>query len=239
MSGAGMSSAVNGDPVLEIRGLCAGPEEAPILRSLDLILDRPGICVILGGSGSGKTTFLRLLNRLDEYRQGEIRILGKDIREFPVPELRRHVAMVFQNPVYFPGTVRDNLDIRREFGEAAVTEDRMKELLSLARLEDSLLDRNVSVLSGGEQQRLAFARSLLNDPEILLLDEPTSSLDGRNRDAVLRTLRDMQSARGNTLLMVTHRPEDVELLGGRTVYLLDGAFVQDPEAVRQRIEAGR
>ena len=234
-SGKGPADRDMGRPVLEVRGLWAGSEEHPILRSLDLTLDKAGIYVILGASGSGKSSFLRLLNRLDESLRGEIRVLGRDIRDYPVPELRRHVAMVFQNPVYLPGTVRDNLDIRKEFGHNALDEGEMKRLLSLAQLKESLLDRDVSVLSGGELQRLAFARSLLNDPEILLLDEPTSSLDGRNRESVLRTLRQLQADRDNTLLMVTHRPEDIEILNARAFYLDRGVFVQDPEAVKQRI----
>jgi putative ABC transport system ATP-binding protein len=131
---------------------------------------------IVGPSGSGKTSLLRLLNRLDEPTSGTVFLDGADYRRLAPRDLRRRVGMVLQRPYLFPGTVAENLRFGpRQRGEE-LPDDQVDELLAGVGL-GGFAARNVANLSGGEAQRVSFARTLANAPEMLLLDEPTSALD--------------------------------------------------------------
>jgi len=128
---------------------------------------------IIGPSGSGKTSFLRLLNRLDEPSEGEILYQNKPLNSFKPTELRKNISLLFQEPYLFPGTVKSNL----EYCEAGCTESDIKFHLERVGLKADFTKTDVSELSVGERQRVAIARSLILKPEVLLLDEPTASLD--------------------------------------------------------------
>src|ERR1700747_3182911 len=131
---------------------------------------------IVGPSGSGKTSLLRLLNRLDEPTSGTVPLNGVDYHQIAPRDLRRRVGMVMQRPFLFPGTVADNLRFGpRQRGEN-LADGRIEELLAGVGLA-GYGSRDVANLSGGEAQRVSFARTLANSPEALLLDEPTSALD--------------------------------------------------------------
>lgn len=155
------------------------------------------ITALAGPSGSGKTTMLRLVNRLDVPDSGTVRYLGTDVGATDVLALRRRVGMVFQRPTPFPGTVRDNL------AEASNGSGAYVRALELAALPADLLDRDTAELSGGELQRVCLARTLVTEPETLLLDEPTSSLDDESVRAFEQAAREL-SATGTTILWVTH-----------------------------------
>ncbi|MGH3357635.1 MAG: ATP-binding cassette domain-containing protein [Nocardioidaceae bacterium] len=156
------------------------------------------ITVLAGPSGSGKTTMLRLVNRLDVPDAGTVRYRGADVAETDVLALRRRVGMVFQRPTAFPGTVRANL------AEAAADkDDSYVRALELAALSSELLDRDTAELSGGELQRVCLARTLVTEPETLLLDEPTSSLDSASARDFERAARRLADE-GTTILWVTH-----------------------------------
>src|SRR3984893_18072136 len=131
---------------------------------------------VVGPSGSVKTSLLRLLNRLDEPTSGTVFLNGADYRQLAPRDLRRKVGMVTQRPYLFPGTVAENLRFGpRQHGEE-LADDRVEELLAGVGLA-GYVGRNVAHLSGGEAQRVSFARTLANAPEVLLLDEPMSALD--------------------------------------------------------------
>ena len=158
---------------------------------------------ITGASGSGKTSLLRLLNRLDEPTSGTVFVEGTDYRKIAPRELRRKLGMVTQRPFLFPGSVADNL----RFGPAQRGEtlqpDLIAELLAQVGLKD-YAGRDVANLSGGEAQRVSVARTLANSPLALLLDEPTSALDQAAKleveSAIQKVMRDRQLA----CVMVTH-----------------------------------
>lgn len=174
-----------------------------VLDRVSTVFDAGRISVLAGPSGSGKTTMLRLVNRLDVPDSGTVRYLGTDVAEVDVLDLRRRVGMVFQRPTAFPGTVRANLS------EAADVEDESyARALRLAALSDDLLDRDTAELSGGELQRVCLARTLVTEPETLLLDEPTSSLDADSAHAFERAAKDLAAA-GTTILWVTHDEEQL------------------------------
>src|ERR1700730_6639820 len=150
---------------------------------------------VVGPSGSGKTSLLRLLNRLDEPTSGTVFLNGADYRQLAPRELRRKVGMVTQRPYLFPGTVAENLRFGpRQRGEEPA-DDQVDELLSGVGLV-GYATRNVANLSGGEAQRVSFARALVNAPEVLLLDEPTSALDNDAKAEVESLMQQIVRERG-------------------------------------------
>jgi putative ABC transport system ATP-binding protein len=190
-----------------------------ILDGLDLKVNKGELVTIMGASGSGKSTFLRLINRLSEIDSGIIRLNGNDIRSHVPMVLRQKIGMVFQVPVTFKGSVRDNLvfGIKLWGGNTGI------ETLSMdAGIPEDLLDADAGQLSIGEKQRVCIARALANQPEILLLDEPTSSLDALSAQRIEKLLLDLQKERDLTILWVTHEKEQVERIGGRRLILRDG-----------------
>ncbi|HMB44181.1 MAG TPA: ATP-binding cassette domain-containing protein [Candidatus Methanoperedens sp.] len=190
-----------------------------ILSSLDLKVNKGELVTIMGASGSGKSTLLRLVNRLSEADSGIILLNGNDIRSHVPMELRRRIGMVFQVPVTFKGSVRDNLvfGIKLWGGNTGI------ETLSRdTGIPEDLLDADAGQLSTGEKQRVSIARALGNQPEILLLDEPTSSLDAVSAQRIEMLLLGLQKERDLTILWVTHENEQAERIGGRRLILRDG-----------------
>ena len=190
-----------------------------ILSSLDLKVNKGELVTIMGASGSGKSTLLRLINRLSEADSGIILLNGNDIRSHVPMELRRRIGMVFQVPVTFKGSIRDNLafGIKLWGGNTGIE--------SLSRdtgIPEDLLDADAGQLSTGEKQRVCIARALGNQPEILLLDEPTSSLDAVSEQRIEKLLLGLQKERDLTILWVTHEKEQAQRIGGRRLILREG-----------------
>jgi putative ABC transport system ATP-binding protein len=161
------------------------------------------VLAIVGPSGGGKSSLLRLLNRLDEPTGGTVFLQGRDYRELPPRELRQRVGMVMQTAALFPGTVADNLAFGPRQRGAAFEGRAVAALLELVGLPE-FAERDVAQLSGGEAQRVAIARAVANEPVVLLLDEPTSALDENAKRDVERLVRDVVAARQLTCLIVTH-----------------------------------
>ena len=181
---------------------------------------------IVGPSGSGKTSLLRLLNRLDEPTSGTVFLNGADYRQLPPRDLRRRVGMVTQRPYLFPGTVAENLRFGpRQRGEE-LPDDQVDELLSGVGLV-GYAARNVANLSGGEAQRVSFARTLANAPEVLLLDEPTSALDDDAKAEVEGLMQRIVRERGITCVLVTHDLAQAARLAKRALLLEGGRIVRD------------
>jgi ABC-type sulfate/molybdate transport systems ATPase subunit len=180
---------------------------------------------LVGASGSGKSSFLRLLNRLDEPTSGTVYLDGVDYRRLDPRELRRRIGLLLQASWLFPGTVADNV----RFGPAS-RGDRLDdaELESLLRRVDlqGYGDRSVERLSGGEAQRVALARTLANAPEVLLLDEPTSALDEAARDHVESLLHDVVAERRLACVLVTHDPGQARRLADRAAVMDHGRIVR-------------
>ena len=199
-----------------------------LLQDVDLAIHRGRITVLLGSSGAGKTSLLRLLNRLDDPVAGGISYLGRPLDEYPVTKLRRQVGFVFQTPVMFAGSVLDNL---REAGEIAGLEDhdfaqRAHQSLELAGLSPAFADRRAHELSVGEQQRATLARTLVGGPDVLLLDEPTSALDPESSDFLLESIRRLRADRGMTVVLSTHRLHEAVATADDAVRLAHGSVVQ-------------
>jgi len=181
---------------------------------------------LVGPSGSGKTSLLRLLNRLDEPTSGTVFLNGADYRQLRPRDLRRRVGMVTQRPYLFPGTVAQNLRFGPKQRGEELPNDQVDELLSGVGLE-GYAARNVANLSGGEAQRVSFARTLANAPEVLLLDEPTSSLDDDAKAEVEGMMQQIVRERGLTCVLITHDTAQAARLAKRALLLEAGRIVRD------------
>lgn len=178
-----------------------------ILNIRELEIKEHKITSIVGKSGSGKTTFLKMLNKMITPDSGVIFYKGKNIKDMDAVKLRREVVMLGQTPAIFLGTIRDNLLIGRKFANKEPLPDKnlidMLEKLGL----DKSLDEDSEQLSGGEKQRIALGRVIISDPQVFLLDEPSSALDSDTENLIISSLVDYTKENNKTLIIVTHSLE--------------------------------
>ena len=208
-------------PLFELDRVALSRGGRPVLRDVSLQIGS-GSTALLGPSGSGKSSLLRLLNRLADPDSGTVRFHGDDVRELDPLDLRRRACLVPQLPAPLPGTVADNV---RYGPDLAGREADVSRALALAGLDDSYADRDASRLSVGEQQRVSLARCLALEPEVLLLDEPTAALDEDAREGVERTLADLVRRAGASTVLVTHDRGQASRLTYRTIEIRDGRAV--------------
>ncbi len=191
------------------------------------------ITAIIGPSGGGKSTLIRLINRLTEPGEGRIELDGRDIAALDPLELRRLVALVPQKPFMFDGTVLDNLQMPFRYRQMAAPEAGSAEVLdvlSSAKLDPELLERNARSLSLGQQQRVGVARALITKPQVILLDEPTSALDRRTSDELASTLREISHGKNITMIMVTHDLRLTQKVADYCFYLEAGRILEEGRA---------
>jgi len=181
--------------------------------------------VLLGPSGVGKTSLLRLFNALEIPTTGKILYKGKNLLDYSIPQFRRRVVMILQKPVVFGGKIRDNLTLPFALKrQKAPVDATLKEFLGRCHLSHDLLNESAENLSGGEQQRLALVRALLLNPDVLLLDEPTASLDVESEKRVIDLLLNENQESGRTLVCVTHSLPLIQA-ASRLVFMDQGKIV--------------
>jgi putative ABC transport system ATP-binding protein len=235
MSEAGVSEDGAGvaEPMIRVRGLTkvyhVGDVEVHALRGVDLDVAPGEFVAIVGASGSGKSTLFHILGGLTPPTAGTVLIDGKDLGGMSNQQrtnLRKTtVGFVFQKYNLLPTlSAEDNIKIVEYIGGRSTTfNPEFEEVLKLLGIEDRLKHKP-RALSGGQQQRVAIARGIVNQPAILLADEPTGNLDSKNSAAVLKVMKDLNERTGQTILMITHDHE-AAAYAGRTVHIRDGQIV--------------
>ena len=217
------------DPVIEFRDVAyALLNGQPLLQGLNLEVQRGETLILLGRSGSGKTTTLKLVNRLLTPSGGEVRVNGVRTAESDVIRLRRSIGYVIQDVGLFPHfTVERNIGIvpRIEGWPAERIHRRIEELLRMVGLEPQLAARYPHQLSGGQRQRVGVARALAADPAILLMDEPFGALDALTRDQLQREFLSLQQRLKKTVVFVTHDLREALRLGSRIALMEAGKLV--------------
>ncbi|ASV56153.1 MULTISPECIES: ABC transporter ATP-binding protein [Lelliottia] len=199
------------------------------VKNLNLRFEEGAFSVLIGTSGSGKSTTLKMINRLVEHDSGLIRFAGEEIRSLPVLELRRRMGYAIQSIGLFPHwTVAQNIATvpqLQKWSRQKVA-DRVDELMALLGLEPSLRERYPHQLSGGQQQRVGVARALAANPEVLLMDEPFGALDPVTRSALQTEMTRIHRILGRTIILVTHDIDEALRLADRLVLMDSGEVVQ-------------
>lgn len=212
--------------IIELRGVTKSFGDENALENINLEIRNGEFLTLLGPSGCGKTTLLRLISGIEQPDQGTIYINGKDATKLP-PE-QRHLNMVFQSYALFPHmTVFDNVafGLRCKHLPEAEIQTRVTEALSMVKLAN-LGQRKPNQLSGGQQQRVAIARAVVNQPIVLLLDEPLSALDYNLRKEMQIELKMLQRKLGITFIFVTHDQEEALSMSDRVAVLNKGVIEQ-------------
>lgn len=221
------------DKQLQLEGICKSYGEVRAVDKVSLSVPAGTFFTLLGPSGCGKTTLLRMIAGLDIQDSGRILLGGEDISTLPAT--RRHINTVFQSYALFPHlSIYENVAFglrARKFAEAEIkkrVEPRL-ELLGLVQMRD----RRPHQLSGGQKQRVALARALVNEPDVLLLDEPMSALDAKLRSELQVELRKLQRQLGQTFILVTHDQEEALVVSDTIAVMRNGVVVQSgsPEEV--------
>jgi osmoprotectant transport system ATP-binding protein len=212
---------------LTITGLTRRHGARAALDDVSLAIEAGQFVALVGPSGSGKTTLLKSINRLVEPDEGTIAIEGRDVRSVPLAALRHGIGYVIQSIGLFPHmTVAENIGIvPKLMGQGG--ENRAAELLELVALPAEMASRYPRELSGGQAQRVGFARALAANPKLMLMDEPFGALDPVTRDSLGRAYRELHDRLGLTTLMVTHDIAEALLLADRIVVLIDGRIRAD------------
>ncbi|HKM71005.1 MAG TPA: ABC transporter ATP-binding protein [Stellaceae bacterium] len=216
--------------MIEIDTVSKSYGERPVVDCLSLTVGDGVLCVLLGSSGCGKSTTLRMINRLIPMDSGTIRVGGEDVRRVPPEALRRRIGYAIQSIGLFPHwTVEDNIATvpRLLKWRQARVRDRVAELLELFRLDaETYRGKYPHQLSGGEQQRVGVARALAADPELLLMDEPFAAVDPITRDALQTELARIHRATGKTIVFVTHDIEEALRLATVIAIMDRGRIIQ-------------
>jgi len=207
--------------LLELENVNFENDGKTILKNISLKIEPGDFISIVGPSGSGKSTFLKLCSQLISPTNGTITYHGKDFTQYSPTELRRTIAYCFQTPYLFGDTVKDNIKFPFAIRNITFNQKRVDELFSLFQMPTDFLNKDVANLSGGEKQRIAFIRSLLFKPEIMLLDEITSALDADNTK-IVETAINTLNKEGVTVLFVTHDFEQSRKYANRLLTIASG-----------------
>lgn len=212
--------------LIELNNITKTFDDQQVLKGINLIINENEFLTLLGPSGCGKTTTLRIIAGFDEADSGELLFDGIEISK--LPPYKREINTVFQKYALFPHlNVEENISfgLKLKKTEKSVIEQKVKKMLKLVGLS-GYEKRDVTSLSGGQQQRVAIARALINEPKVLLLDEPLGALDARLRKEMQTELKKIQKEVGITFIYVTHDQEEALSMSDTVVVMNDGYIQQ-------------
>ncbi len=215
-----------GVPILELRHIKKNFDEVEVLKGIDLLVEEGEFITILGSSGCGKTTTLRIIAGLEDADNGAVFLQGEDVTTYEPDQ--RMVNTVFQNYALFPHmTVENNIGYGLKIKNVSKSQIKVQveEALSLVQLE-GYEKRKPSELSGGQKQRVAIARAIINHPKILLLDEPLGALDLQLRRQMQVELKRLQKKLNITFIYITHDQEEAAAMSDRIVVMNEGRIEQ-------------
>jgi putative ABC transport system ATP-binding protein len=216
--------------MIEFRGVGMARGGVSILRDVSFRAAAGEVFAVLGPSGAGKSSLLRLACRLEDPDSGTILLAGADVRSLDVLSLRRRVSILFQEPVLFGRTVREDLEFAADpLGRVRSLDDGGSHLERVG-LPAEFLDREPDSLSVGQRQRVALARALVPGPEVLLLDEPTSALDPQATSGILRLIRELRDRSDLAVVFVAHVVAHAREVADRVLVLKDGEVLEAGDA---------
>ena len=209
---------------LELRNVTKTYGKTNVISDMSLTVEEGEFFVVLGPSGTGKSTLLKLIVGIEQPDKGKVFIDGKDVTR--LPPNKRNIAMVFQNYALYPNmTVYQNIAFPLKMHRIANPKQKVIDISAKLNISD-ILNKRVTQISGGQQQRVALARAIVRNPSIFLLDEPLSNLDARVRYTARSELKKLQQELGQSFLFVTHDQKEAEALGDRIGVLHSGKFEQ-------------
>lgn len=221
-------------PILEIKNLTKtyGKKEnfVKAVDDVSFTVEKGEFVSIIGASGSGKSTLMHLIGGVDKKDSGQIIIDGQDISKLNIDKLaifrRQNIGIVYQFYNLIPTlTAEENITVPVLLDKKSVDKSRLEKLISILKLEKRR-DNLPNQLSGGEQQRVSIGRALINNPAILLADEPTGNLDSKNSDEIIKLLKTYNKEFGQTIVMITHNPELAKITD-RIITIADGKIIKD------------
>lgn len=214
------------EKAIEMKDVYYSDGDTNIINGMTGFITKGKITTLVGPSGAGKTTIFRLLNGLISPSKGEIYILGKNILEYEPTELRRTVGLALQSAPMLSGTVFDNLAIPKKLKGENLSKSEAKKLLTSVGLAEEILMRDVHDLSGGQKQRVSIARTLVNRPKILLLDEITSALDRVSKQEIEELFLRINEQYEVTIFWITHNLEQAKEIGDETWVVMNGKLIE-------------
>lgn len=214
------------NPAIQLKEVSFSDEGTLIVQQITGTFYEGKITALIGPSGAGKTTLFKLCNGLIPADSGEIYIKGQPIDSYDPQQLRRTVGIALQNAAMIPGHVMDNLALPLKLQHETLSEETALTLLHDVGLDDSLLYRNISDLSGGQRQKVSIARTLVNKSPILLLDEITSSLDRISRRDIEELVVNINKKYKTTIIWITHSIEQALEIGNDAWVLMNGELVE-------------
>ena len=199
--------------------------EKEVLRNIDLEIRRGEIFALIGPSGAGKTTLLRILDYLERPTKGEVQYNGMETST--ILDIRRRMSLLFQTPAVFNRSVFENVayGLKLRGMNNIIIGKKVRGALNIVGLT-GLEEQKACTLSGGEAQRMAFARAIVYDPEVLLLDEPTANLDPSNVMKIEEIIKRIRNERGTTIMLATHNIPQVRRIADRVGILLNGELIE-------------
>ncbi len=216
--------------MIEFKNVSKSYRDKIVLRNINMVFQSGQFIAIIGSSGCGKTTLLKMINKLLPMDQGDIQIDGKSVREIPNMKLRQEIGYVVQEGGLFPHlTVRENLEIvpQLEKMEPVKRQNRIFELLDMVNLEPKLYSNSYPCqLSGGQRQRVGVARAFATDSDLILMDEPFSALDPLTREELQDEIVKLQKEYNKTIVFVTHDMDEAIKCADKICFIQDGSVIQ-------------